>query len=174
MHAPPRAPARLVPLAAAAAVALAAAAPAAAAPARLPVYDVKSAGVGEGKADRLAQAFGLDAPLRSDDGSLAFLDAERFGFLPVRALPAPAADEDGGKVVAEAPDLDAIRRIVPVGDDTARRLATEGLKRAGLPFEGRAGSRTRTSTRSTPTAGRPSTPTSTPMSRSRPGSATCR
>ena len=154
MHAPPRAHARLVPLAAAAAVALATAAPAAAAPERLPVYDVKSAGVGEGKADRLAQAFGLDAPLRSSDGSLAFLDAERFGFLPVRALPAPAADEDGGKVVAEAPDLDAIRRIVPVGDDTARRLATEGLKRAGLPFEG-AGRITHSHFDSVDAAGRP-------------------
>ena len=54
----------------------------------------------------------------------------------MRALPAPAPDEEGGKVVAEAPDLDAIRRIKPLGDDAARRLATEGLKRAGLPFEG--------------------------------------
>ena len=136
MHAPSRGPARLVPLAAAAVTVLVAAAPAAAEPTRLPVYDVKSAGVGEAKAERLAAAFGLDANLRHDDGSLAFLDVQRFGFLPVRALPAPAADEEGGKVVAEAPDLDAIRRIVPLGDAEARRRATSGLARAGLPFEG--------------------------------------
>jgi hypothetical protein len=136
MHAPSRGPARLVPLAAAAVTVLVAAAPAAAEPTRLPVYDVKTAGVGEAKAERLAAAFGLDTNLRHDDGSLAFLDVQRFGFLPVRALPAPAADEEGGKVVAEAPDLDAIRKIVPLGDAEARRRATSGLARAGLPFEG--------------------------------------
>jgi len=141
MHVPSRASARTLTIAAAAAATctglFAGTAAAADPPARLPVYEVRSAGTDQADAARLARGFELDASLLGEDGSLSYLDAERFGFLPSNPVPAPAPDEEGREVVAEAPDLDAIRQLTTIGGNEARRRAILALEDAGVPFTGK-------------------------------------
>ena len=136
-----RAPARTLTLAAAAAAALAGltagSARAAETPTRLPVYDVRAAGSVAEQGDRLARAFELDARLLGEDGSLSFLDADRFGFLPTRPVDAPGPDEEGREVIAEAPDLDAIRKLQPISAAEARKRALRALPEAGVDVAGR-------------------------------------
>jgi hypothetical protein len=106
-------------------------------PDRLPVFEVVRSGATAAQAARLADALGLDAQLREADGSLSFQDPDRFGFLPTRSLPKPAApDEEGTDVIAQAPDLEAIKRIEVLSDDRARTRAAQALREAGLAFKG--------------------------------------
>lgn len=122
----------LCAVAAAGTAGVAAASASAQAPARLPVYDVQSSGATKAQADRLASALGISAQLLGENGLLTFIDQQRFGALPTKPLPAPRPNEEGSPVVAEAPDLDAIRRIKPMDPAAARSAATAALKAAGL------------------------------------------
>jgi len=139
-----RSPARTLTLAAVAAVTFAGlsagSARAVEDPTRLPVYEVRSAGADKAEAQQLARAFELDASLLEEDASLSYLDADRFGFLPTKPVTAPGAtrpDEDGGEVFAEAPDLDAIRKLQTISPDEGRKRAFRGLEQAGVPFAGK-------------------------------------
>jgi Family of unknown function (DUF6345) len=109
------------------------------APARLPVFDVSSSGATKAQADRLAKALGISAQMLGENGLLSYIDQENFGALPVKPVTTPGAtrpDEEGTPVIAEAPDLDAIRRIKPMDASAARSQATAALKAAGLDTGG--------------------------------------
>ena len=95
-----------------------------------PSYDVRSAARTRTRPTASPSALKLDAPLREEDGTLGFLDHERFGFLPTKPLAAPAPDEEGAPVVAEAPDLDAIRAIEALPAGVARRPRHRGRSSA--------------------------------------------
>jgi len=132
-------PSVLVAVAATAAAGIYAPCAVAQTPRSLPAYEVQSAGANRVQAGRLAAALGLERTVSRSAGALSFIDDGRFGFLPVRPVAAPDAilpDEEGRPLVAEAPDLEAIRNLRPLSASAARRRAGAALRRAGLRHSG--------------------------------------
>ena len=105
-------------------------------PEALPIYTVKNAGASPQQAQRLARALDLPGEMRESNGTLSFV-SKHFGDLPSHPVEPPRpVDEEGTPVVAEAPDLAAIKALKPIDDATARERATKALRDAGLRFSG--------------------------------------
>lgn len=114
-------------------------------PAVLPVFEVVKEGFTADEAKRLAAAFGVEA-VPGEGGSLAFV-SDRLADVPMLE-PAAASglarlplDEDGHETLARAFDLDAIQKITPTDDRTARATLTGAFAQAGVPLPGKADER---------------------------------
>ena len=111
-------------------------------PAVLPVFEVVKEGLTSDEARRLGAAFGVDAVHR-EGGSLAFV-SDRLGDVPMLQAGAAAApgaanlpgDEDGQETFAQAFDLDAIAKISPPDDRTARAALEGAFAQADVKLPG--------------------------------------
>jgi Family of unknown function (DUF6345) len=107
------------------------------------IWLVTKSGLTQDEAGRLAEAFGVPRAL-GDDGAFRYVSPS-YGDVPTipatgRAAAAvePGRDEDERETTAAAPDLDALRRLVPISGDEATRRTAAGLDRAGLAPPGSA------------------------------------
>lgn len=98
----------------------------------LPVFYVVENPVNPTRARELALALGIDTNIIAPDGSIRYLDRERFQHLPMIAVGAGSADEDGNIPTEERFDFEAIRAIQPFAEDEARLRAVSALQKAGL------------------------------------------
>lgn len=111
-------------------------------PAVLPVFEVTKEGLTQDEAKRLGAAFGLDA-VRGEGGSLSFV-SDRLGDVPMlepraaagAGVPTLPGDEDGQETHARAFDLDAIAKITPLGDRTARAILEGKFEQADVKLPG--------------------------------------
>lgn len=115
-------------------------------PAVLPAFEVVKAGLDAEEAKALSDAFGVEA-VHAEDGSLQFV-SDRLGDVPMMDANSPAVqaaavvlprDEDGQDTVARAFDVEAIRKLEPVDERTARALTRNAFAQAGVPLPGEAG-----------------------------------
>jgi Family of unknown function (DUF6345) len=101
-----------------------------------PIWLVTKTGLTEDEAGRLAEAFGV--PLALDEGGAFRFVSPSYGDVPTIPVAGPATaavgpgDEGERETIADAPDFDALRRLVPIGDDEALRTTGAALDRAGL------------------------------------------
>jgi hypothetical protein len=109
----------------------------AAAKPKLPVWIVTGQPITPGAADALMQALGtFDSGLQAD-GSILYVDPERFLALPSVDLGESGEDESGLPTQAEAVDLEAVRQTTVIGADEAIELAEGALADAVLePLNG--------------------------------------
>lgn len=98
----------------------------------LPVFYVVENPVNPTRARELALALDIDTNIIAPDGSIRYLDKERFQYLPMILVGTGPADEDGHIPTEERFDFEAIRAIQPFAEDTARLRAVSALQKSGL------------------------------------------
>jgi len=115
-------------------------------PAVLPVFDVTKTGLTSEEARQLGSAFNVEA-LRSEDGSVHFV-SDQLANVPMQqpvaaGLAAADAelprDEDGRETSAQAFDVIAIQKLVPLGERDALAATVGGFAEAKVPLPGAAG-----------------------------------
>jgi Family of unknown function (DUF6345) len=101
------------------------------------IWLVTKSGLTQDEAGRLAEAFSVP-PALDEGGAFRFVSPS-FGDVPTTPATGPAAaavapggDEEERDTNAVAPDVDALRRLVPISDEEAARKTAAGLGRAGL------------------------------------------
>src|SRR5262245_50498221 len=105
-------------------------------PRKASIWLVTKTGLTKEEGGRLAEAFSV--PVALGDGGAFHYVSPSYGDVPtIPATERPAAavgpgDEGERETIAEAPDFDALRRLVPIGDDEALRRTAADLARAGL------------------------------------------
>ncbi len=105
---------------------------ASAATVELPVYEVKSTGLGAGQVAELQRAFGLKDVQRDDDGSVTFADEKAYLAVPGLEQSPGKPDEDGQETVATRLDVEALRQLRAIPADDAVKRAQEALRGVGL------------------------------------------
>ena len=103
----------------------------------LPVFEVTAAGVSAESAAVVAEALDLPVDPQVYDGSLFFIDPERFQRVPTTPLDGVfGEDEDGLPTVAEAFDFDALREMPVYSEEDARARVADALSLAELLPDG--------------------------------------
>lgn len=102
----------------------------------LPVLYIVENPVNPTRAKLLADALGIDATLIAGDGSIRYLNKERFQALPMLPGGVGANDEDGNPVTLERFDFDAIKLLEPLSEADIIAKATNALEQAGLNPQG--------------------------------------
>jgi hypothetical protein len=111
---------------------------AAAATTLLPVYEVRSTGVGAEQARTLQRALGLKNLARANDGTLRYTDESAFLRVPTVAKGEGRPDEDENTTTAAALDLASLSRLRVLKPQDALARATKALAAAKLtPRSGR-------------------------------------
>ena len=102
----------------------------------LPVLYIVENPVNPTRAKLLADALGIDANIIAADGSIRYLNKERFQALPVLPGGVGANDEDGNSVTQESFDFNAIKTLKPLRDADVLAKANAALEYAGLNPQG--------------------------------------
>lgn len=102
----------------------------------LPVLYIVENPVNPTRAKLLADALGIDATIIAPDGSIRYLNKERFQALPMVPGGVGATDEDGNQVTQESFDFNAIKTIQPLSDADVLAKAKAALEQAGLNPQG--------------------------------------
>jgi hypothetical protein len=87
----------------------------------VPVYAVVQEGLTADEGARLAKTFGTENALQSN-GLFSYVDAARFGQVPLTQPGRPVRDESGRAVQAQSIDHAALAKITPVPDERALEL----------------------------------------------------
>lgn len=109
---------------------------------RAPLLKVTREGLTEREAAGLAEALEVQkGQFLSEQGMLLYADEHRFGVLPTNDVGREKSEDDGEEVLAQALDLDAIRKItVPEGEEAVinfqRALKGSGADPNELLFRG--------------------------------------
>ena len=104
----------------------------------LSIYFVSKSRATEEKAQRLAEALGISARMVegksfvSGSGLVAFIDPDRFQYIPVKGLGVGEPDEDGHRTTLEAFDFEALEEMEVVEGRKAEEHFAEALKDAEL------------------------------------------
>lgn len=98
----------------------------------LPVLVVVENPVNPSRAKLLADALGLSGNLIAADGSIHYLDKERFQALPMFSGGVVAGDEENNPRTFERFDFEGIKSIPVLDDLTALNKAKAALEKAGL------------------------------------------
>ena len=115
------------------------AADAAAAPLKMPRWVVIGKQATPAAADILSDSLGTFDNGFQQDGSIKYLDPERFNFLPTIATDEKGRDESGQETESEAIDLDAVKTLTAPSAEQAIALAEGALADAQLdPLDGAA------------------------------------
>jgi hypothetical protein len=101
------------------------------------VYAVVQEGLTAQEGAQLAEAFKTGDALQPN-GMFSYVDAARFGQVPLAAAGRPTKDESGRKIQAQAIDYAALEKIRPVPDDEALDRGRRLVELAGLSKEMRA------------------------------------
>ena len=102
----------------------------------LPVLYIVENPVNPTRAKLLADALGIDANIMAADGSIRYLNKERFQALPMVPRGVGINDEDGNLVTQESFDFNAIKILKPLSDADVLTKATAALEYAGLNPQG--------------------------------------
>lgn len=104
----------------------------------LSIYFVTKSGATEKEAQRLAEALGISARMVegkgfvSESGLVAFIDPDRFQYIPVKELGVGEPDEDGHRTTLEAFDFEALEEMKVVEGRKAEEHFAKALKKAEL------------------------------------------
>lgn len=104
----------------------------------LSIYFVTRSGATEEEAQRLAEALGISARMVegksfvSERGLVAFIDPDRFQYIPVKELGVGEPDEDGHRTTLEAFDFEALEKMKVVEGRKAEEHFAKALKEAEL------------------------------------------
>ncbi|MCA9835914.1 MAG: SprB repeat-containing protein [Trueperaceae bacterium] len=102
----------------------------------LPVFYVLENPVNPDRAKLLADALGIDESIIASDGSIRYLNRERFQALTMRPLGIGESDEDNNRTIREGFDFEAIKNIKILSDADALSRAEAALEAAGLKVQG--------------------------------------
>jgi hypothetical protein len=97
-----------------------------------PIYKVTRKGVSQDAAERLAKELGLQVNPRAADGSLRYMDPERFQAVPMKPAEFEQGNEDERKIEAQAFDFEALKAMPVLPRDEAMARGLRALEGAGL------------------------------------------
>jgi hypothetical protein len=97
----------------------------------VPFYAVVQEGLTADEGAQLAKAFGTENALQSN-GLFSYVDATRFGQVPLADAGRVVKDEAGRRVQAQAIDHAALEKLTPVPDEEALKQAETLVELAGL------------------------------------------
>ena len=100
----------------------------------VPIYTVTQEGLTADQGAQLAEAFGIENALQSN-GVFSYVDAGRFGQVPLVRAGRPIKDESGRRIQAQAIDYAALEQIQPVPDQDAVDLGNKLVDFSGLSKE---------------------------------------
>jgi hypothetical protein len=108
---------------------------------KLPVYLIVKSKANSENGKILCETLGIKqefqkAGMIGDTGIIAFVDEERYMFVPTKAVGKGAADEDKTETVVEAFDINAIRALKVPDVNAVRMRFDNALKRSNLLPEG--------------------------------------
>ncbi len=102
----------------------------------LPVFYVVENRVNPVRAKALADALGISVNIIASDGSIRYLDKERFQALPMLAGGVVAGDEENNPRTIERFNFEAIKAIKPFENNDAMSKAKAALQKAELSPQG--------------------------------------
>lgn len=103
--------------------------------ASLPVFKVVGNPVNKAAAEQLQKSLGLNYNPLAADGSVRFLDSEKFLALPSIQLGAGEPDDKGNPTILEAHNFDAIKLLPYIEQAEALKISQAALRAAGLSAE---------------------------------------